>query len=96
MPFATIQLFRALFYTQNRHLCNFVLRWSFFGFYWSILIAKWQQYIIVMGCTPAVIPRHTVSITNRFIVRSGPVSSWPPGGGFLCTAINQRLSKPST
>ena len=31
-----MQLFRALFYTQNRPLCNFVLRWFFFGFYWSL------------------------------------------------------------
>ena len=31
-----MQLFRALFYTQNRPLCNFVLHWFFFGFYWSL------------------------------------------------------------
>ena len=31
-----MQLFRALFYTQNSPLCNFVLRWFFFGFYWSL------------------------------------------------------------
>ncbi len=31
-----MQLFRALFYTQNRPLCNFVLHWSLFGFHWSL------------------------------------------------------------
>ena len=40
-----MQLFRALFYTQNRPLCNFVLRWFFFGFYWSL----WPMFIRADG-----------------------------------------------
>ena len=31
-----MQLFRALFHTQNRPLCNFVFHWSLFGFHWSL------------------------------------------------------------
>lgn len=53
-----------------------------------------KPIVLFKGYTPAVAPRHTVPITDCFIVYCGLASCCQAGHWSLCSAIVQRLSKP--
>ncbi len=53
-----------------------------------------KPIVLFKGYTPAVAPRHTVPITDCFIVYCGLASCCRAGHWSLCSAIVHRLFKP--